>query len=48
MKIFSVRQPWAALIVSRHKDIENRTWSTRYSGPVLIHASQAASWRQCK
>jgi hypothetical protein len=42
MKILSVRQPWAALIVSGHKDIENRTWSTRYRGPVLIHASQAA------
>jgi hypothetical protein len=39
MKIMSIRQPWAALIVCGFKDIENRTWPTRYRGPVLIHAS---------
>ncbi|MDP2359024.1 MAG: ASCH domain-containing protein [Beijerinckiaceae bacterium] len=42
MKIISIRQPWASLIVSGVKDVENRTWSTRYRGPVLIHASQSA------
>ena len=36
----SVRQPWAWLIVHGHKDVENRTWPTRYRGDVLIHASQ--------
>ncbi len=40
MKIISIRQPWASLIVSGVKDVENRTWSTRYRGPVLIHASR--------
>ena len=40
MKILSIRQPWAALVVNGIKDVENRTWSTRYRGPVLIHASQ--------
>jgi len=40
MKIISIRQPWASPIVSGVKDVENRTWSTRYRGPVLIHASQ--------
>ncbi len=39
MKILSIRQPWAALIVGGLKDVENRTWSTQYRGPVLIHAS---------
>jgi ASCH domain len=39
MKIISIRQPWAALIVQGFKDIGNRTWPTRYRGPVLIHAS---------
>lgn len=34
----SVRQPWAWLIVTGHKDIENRTWDTRHRGPLLIHA----------
>jgi hypothetical protein len=38
-KIISIRQPWAALIVHGFKDIENRSWATRYRGPVLVHAS---------
>ena len=41
VKIISVRQPWAWLIVAGHKDIENRTWRTSYRGPLLIHASLA-------
>lgn len=40
MKIISIRQPWASLIVHGIKDIENRTWRTNHRGPVLIHASQ--------
>ncbi|WP_431276219.1 ASCH domain-containing protein [Variovorax ureilyticus] len=40
MKALSIRQPWAWLIVHGGKDIENRTWSTRYRGPVLIHAAK--------
>lgn len=40
MKAISIRQPWAWLILHAGKDIENRDWSTRYRGPVLIHASQ--------
>jgi patatin-like phospholipase/ASCH domain-containing protein len=39
MKSLSIRQPWASLIISGVKDVENRTWPTRYRGPVLIHAS---------
>ena len=41
MKVLSVRQPWAYLIVAGHKDIENRKWYTNHRGPLLIHASQA-------
>ena len=41
MKILSVRQPWAYLIVAGYKPVENRTWNTCYRGPLLIHASQA-------
>lgn len=40
MKAISIRQPWAWLIVNGYKDIENRSWRTKYRGPVLIHASQ--------
>ncbi len=38
MKALSIRQPWAALIVNGHKDIENRDWRTHFRGLVLIHA----------
>lgn len=40
MKAISIRQPWAWLIVNGYKDIENRSWRTKYRGHVLIHASQ--------
>jgi ASCH domain len=39
-KALSIRQPWAWLIVNGHKDIENRSWATRFRGPVLIHAAK--------
>lgn len=35
----SIRQPWAWLIAQGIKDVENRTWVTKYRGPLLIHAS---------
>lgn len=35
----AVRQPWAWMIVHGGKDIENRTWFTRFRGPFLVHAS---------
>lgn len=40
MKILCIRQPWADLIVSGHKDVENRTWPTKYRGQILIHAGK--------
>ena len=39
MKVIVIRQPWAWLIVQGFKDIENRTWRTRYRGTLLIQAS---------
>ena len=36
MKVIVVRQPWAWLIVHGYKDIENRSWRTRYRGTLLI------------
>ena len=38
MKCISIRQPWAWAIF-HGKDIENRSWSTRYRCDLLIHAS---------
>ena len=43
MKAISIKQPWAYLIASGIKDIENRTWKCpeKYIGKrVLIHASK--------
>ncbi|MDP1671912.1 MAG: ASCH domain-containing protein [Burkholderiales bacterium] len=38
-RVLSVRQPWAWLICYGPKPVENRTWSTKYRGQLLIHAS---------
>jgi len=34
----SVRQPWATLIVTGRKTVENRSWATSYRGRLWIHA----------
>ena len=39
MKVIVIRQPWAWLIVNGFKDVENRSWNTRYRGTLLIQAS---------
>jgi len=39
----SIRQPWAYLIIHAAKDVENRNWSTRVRGCVLIHAAKTMS-----
>ena len=36
----SIRQPWAWAIIHAGKDVENRTWSTSFRGPVVIHAAK--------
>jgi hypothetical protein len=40
VKALSIQQPWAWLIAAGHKDIENRTWPTRFRGRFLIHAGK--------
>lgn len=40
MLALSIRQPWAWLILHGGKDIENRDWSTKVRGRILIHASK--------
>lgn len=42
MKVLSVKQPWAQLIVCGAKRFEVRTWKTEYRGALYIHASAAA------
>lgn len=38
MKAITIKQPWASLICQGIKDIENRTWPTKFRGRVLVHA----------
>jgi hypothetical protein len=40
MKALSIRQPYATLVCAGVKDVENRSWSTKYRGRLLIHASR--------
>lgn len=40
MKILSIQQPWAWLIVEGLKDIENRTWPTNFRGKFFVHAGK--------
>lgn len=44
MKILTVCQPYASLIVSGQKLIENRTWRTNYRGPLAIHAGASKKY----
>jgi hypothetical protein len=41
MKTLTIRQPWADAIVHGEKRTENRTWTTKYRGTLLIHAGAA-------
>lgn len=44
MKVLSVQQPWATMICSGIKDVENRTWKPKENpGRILIHASKKFS-----
>jgi len=40
MKVISILQPWATLVVIGAKKIETRSWDTKFRGPLLIHASK--------
>jgi hypothetical protein len=44
MHCLTVCQPYAALIADGSKGIENRTWSTRYRGPIGIHAGKSRAY----
>jgi hypothetical protein len=48
MRVLTIRQPWAHLIVHGTKNIENRDWKTSYRGPVLIHAGLAVEKDGCE
>jgi hypothetical protein len=40
MKAITLTQPWATLVATGAKQIETRSWSTSYRGPLAIHAAK--------
>lgn len=44
MKALTISEPWASLIASGEKWIENRTWETSYRGPLVIHSGKGIQY----
>ena len=40
MKVLTIKQPFATLIIEGYKEYEFRTWRTNYRGEILIHAGK--------
>ena len=40
MKVLTIKQPWATLIIKGDKRFEFRSWKTKYRGELLIHAGK--------
>lgn len=38
MKVLTIKEPWASLIISGYKEYEFRSWKTNYRGKILIHS----------
>ena len=38
MKVLTIKEPWATLIIEKYKEYEFRSWKTNYRGKILIHA----------
>lgn len=41
MKVLTIKQPWATLIINGYKRFEFRSWYTKYRGELLIHAGKS-------
>lgn len=44
MRALTVCQPYAHLIMTGEKRVENRTWATKYRGRMYIHAGRSRDW----
>ena len=40
MKVLTIKQPWATIIMQGDKRFEFRSWKTIYRGDLLIHAGK--------
>ena len=41
MKVLTIKEPWATLIINGYKKYEFRSWKTNYRGKILIHAGKS-------
>lgn len=41
MKVLTIKEPWATLIIDGYKKYEFRSWRTHYRGKILIHAGMS-------
>ena len=41
MKVLTLKEPWASLIINGYKKYEFRSWKTSYRGKILIHAGKS-------
>ena len=41
MRVLTIKQPWASLIIEGYKRFEFRSWKTKYRGELLIHAGKS-------
>ena len=48
MKVLTIKQPYASLIMAGIKKYEFRTWKTNYRGEVLIHSSKTLDKKAMK
>lgn len=48
MKVLSLKEPYATLILKGHKKIETRSWKTNYRGELYIHASKTKEMKYSK
>jgi activating signal cointegrator 1 len=44
MQAITISQPYASAISSGEKWVENRSWPTRYRGPLAIHAGKGSQY----
>lgn len=48
MKVLTIKEPWASLIINGYKEYEFRTWKTSYRGKLLIHAGMGIDKNEIK
>lgn len=43
VKVLSIKEPHASLLLTPYKTIETRSWPTKYRGEIYLHASRSES-----